>query len=51
MDKERPSLDFISSLFEKKQETRIIKYIFDELSEDTIIEKLIKRNKTEEDND
>lgn len=51
MDKERLSLDFISSLFEKKQEKQIIKYIFDELSEHTIIEKLIKRNKTEEDND
>jgi hypothetical protein len=51
MDKERLSLDFISSLFEKKQEKQIIKYIFDELSEHTIIEKLIKRNKSEEDND
>jgi len=51
MEKEKLSLDFISSLFEKKREKEIIKYIFDELSERTIIEELIKQNKGEEEND
>lgn len=51
MDKEKLSLDFISSLFEEKQEKQIIKYIIDELTEHTIIEKLIERNKSEDDND
>ncbi|MBU4501503.1 MAG: hypothetical protein KKA79_02845 [Nanoarchaeota archaeon] len=51
MEKESLSSDFISSLFEKKQEKQIIECIFKELSEHTIIEKLIKRDKSEEEND
>lgn len=51
MDKESFSLDFISNLFEKKQEKQIINYIFDELDENTIIEKLINLYKSEQEND
>jgi len=51
MENEKLSLDFISSLFEKKQEKEIIKYIFGKLSEEEIIEKLIKQNQGEKEND
>ena len=51
MDKNSLSLDFISNLFEEKQEKQIINYIFDGLDENTIIEKLINLDKSEQEND
>ena len=45
MEDNKQSMEFILGLFDEGKEKEIIKYIFEEITEDEIIERLITSNK------
>jgi len=48
MEDNKQSMEFILGLFDREKEKEIIKYIFDEITEDEIIARLIASNKKED---
>lgn len=48
MENDNLSFDFLKNLFKEKKEKLIIKYVFEELNEHSIIERLIEQAEVDE---